>query len=131
MCQMTAAKCVQPYFEDEHGQPDTLPDQFVDPDTGYCQPFPHWKLTLSKQVAWVPTYLQHFQSTIPNDNSNRSLKLWNLSDEQIIILLSDGPFKSAQTAWCNLKKTDKEVELMRAHVRQYQCVERVSPGLVT
>jgi hypothetical protein len=75
MCQMVVAKSVQPYFEDEHGQPDTLLAQFVDPDTGYCQPSPHWKLTLSKQLAWVPTYLQCFRSMIPNDNSDRSLKL--------------------------------------------------------
>jgi hypothetical protein len=86
---MVAAKSVRPYFEDEHGEPDTLPAQFVDPDTNYCQPYPHWKASLTKQVAWVPTYILRFRSTVPKDRSELSSVLHGLSDEQIVVLLHD------------------------------------------
>ncbi|KAG9084504.1 hypothetical protein FS749_005189 [Ceratobasidium sp. UAMH 11750] len=124
MLGITAAKAIQPYFEDELGDPDTLPAQFIDPETNYCQPYPHWKAPLTKQVAWLPTYLLRFRSTIPKDRSDLSAALNNLTDEQIIILLNDGPFKTAQTAWRDMKKTDEEVEVMRANARRYQKTER-------
>lgn len=125
MLNIQAAKSIRPYFEDEYGEPDTLPEQFIDPETKYCQPYPHWKAPLTKQAAWVPTYILRFRSTISNDQSDLSILLRNLSDEQIIVLLSDGPFKSAQTAWRDLKKTDQELEAMRSNARRYQRAERV------
>ncbi|KAG8696492.1 hypothetical protein FRC08_007114 [Ceratobasidium sp. 394] len=124
MLGITAAKAIQPYFKDDLGNPDTLPVQFIDPETNYCQPYPHWKAPLTKQVAWIPTYLLHFRSTVPKDCSDLSAALGNLTDEQIIILLNDGLFKTAQTAWRDMKKTDKDLEIMRANSRRYQKTER-------
>jgi hypothetical protein len=124
MLGITAAKSIRPYFEDEHGEPDTLPGQFIDPDTNYCQPYPHWKASLIKQLAWIPTYILRFRSTIPNDRSDLSNMLRGLSDEQIVILLHDGPFKSAQTAWRDMRKTDTELETMRAEARRYRRTDK-------
>jgi hypothetical protein len=129
MLGMVAAKSVCPYFEDEHGEPDTLPAQFINPETGYCQPFLHWQVLLTKQVAWVPTYIMHFRSTVLNDDSDLAKRLWALNDEQIIILLHDGPFKSAQTAWCDLKKSDEDLKQMWVQARRYARVEKVSTCL--
>ncbi|KAG9093099.1 hypothetical protein FRC06_011673 [Ceratobasidium sp. 370] len=64
------------------------------------------------------------QSTITNDRSELSNVLRNLSDEQIIVLLNDGPFKSAQAAWRDLRKTDVEIEVMRSNARRYQRCDR-------
>lgn len=125
MLGITAAKSILPYFEDEHGEPDTLPSQFVDPKTNYCQPYPHWKVPLTNQVLWIPMFLLWFRSTIPNDQSERSALLRSLTDEQIVALLHDGPFRSAQTMWRNMKKTDEELEAMRASARKYRRTERV------
>lgn len=124
---MAGAKTVRPYFEDEHGEPDTLPAQFVDPVTKYCQPYPHWKAPLTKQVVWIPTYILRFRSMIPKDRGELSAKLHSLSDEQIVTLLHDGPFKSAQNAWRDMKKTNEELEVMRMGARRYQRIDRVSP----
>jgi hypothetical protein len=123
---IVASRDIRPPFEDEFGEPDTLPAQFVDPDTHYCQPYPHWKWPLTKQVAWIPTYVLRFKTTIPKDQSDLSAVLRNLSDEHIIILLNDGPFKSAQAAWRDLKKSDADIEIMRSSARRYQPVDRVS-----
>jgi hypothetical protein len=98
MLAITAAHEVRPYFEDDYGNPDTLPAQFVDPNTGYCPPFLHWRAALTKQVAWVPTYILRFKSTIPNNQSELSKVLHSLSDKVIVTLLHDGAFKSATTA---------------------------------
>lgn len=130
MLEIAAAREVRPYFEDEYGEPDTLPAQFIDPDTGYCRPYPHWKAALTKQAAWVPTFILRFRSTIPNDRSELSNVLRGLSDEAITILLHDGPFKSATTAWRDAKKSDVEVEAMRSNARRYQRCNRVSLLLV-
>ncbi|KAF8603014.1 hypothetical protein BDV93DRAFT_508771 [Ceratobasidium sp. AG-I] len=120
MLAITTASEIRPFFEDEYGDPDTLPTQFVDPDTKYCRPYPHWKAPLVKQAAWVPTYILRFRSTVPNDQSELSNMLRNLTDEQVLILLNDGPFKSACAAWRNAKKTDAEIEAMRSSARRYQ-----------
>jgi hypothetical protein len=126
MLSITAASEIRPYFEDEYGEPDTLPAQFVDPDTKYCRPYPHWKASLVKQAAWIPTYILRFRSTIPSDQSELSIMLRGLTDQQILILLNDGPFKSACASWRNNKKTDLEIEGMRSSARRYQRCERVS-----
>ncbi|KAG8738429.1 hypothetical protein FRC10_006847 [Ceratobasidium sp. 414] len=42
----------------------------------------------------------------------------------VLILLNDRPFKSAQTAWRDMKKTDHEVEAMRSSVQRYQRGDR-------
>lgn len=125
MLGIAAAREIRPFFEDDYGEPDTLPTQFIDPDTHYCRPYPHWKSSLTKQVAWVPTFILRFKSTIPKDQTDLSNVLRNLSDEQIVILLNDGPFKSAQAAWRDMKKTDIEIEAMRSSSRRYQRVDRV------
>ncbi|KAG8727999.1 hypothetical protein FRC10_005421, partial [Ceratobasidium sp. 414] len=124
MLGIAAAREIRPFFEDDYGEPDTLPVQFVDPDTGYCRPYPHWKMPLTKQVVWIPTYVVRFRSTIPHDRSELSNVLRALSDEQIVILLNDGPFKSAQAAWRDFKKTDTEIEAMRSNARRYQRCDR-------
>lgn len=125
MLGIAAASEIRPYFEDSYGEPDTLPTQFVDPDTKYCRPYPHWKSSLAKQIAWIPTYILRFRTTTPNDQSELSNVLRNLSDEQILILLNDGPFKSACTAWRNAKKTNLEIEVMRSSARRYQRCDKV------
>ncbi|KAG8679880.1 hypothetical protein FRC11_003192 [Ceratobasidium sp. 423] len=104
MLGIVAAKDVRPYFKDEHGELDTPPAQFMDPGW-YCQPFPHWRAPLAKQVAWDP-YIERFRLAIPNDDSELSNKLRSLTDEQIIVLLNDGPFKLGQTAWRDMKKIE-------------------------
>lgn len=124
MLGIAVASEIRPYFEDDYGEPDTLPAQFVDPDTKYCRPYPHWKSSLAKQVAWIPTYILRFKSTVPNDQSELSVMLRSLTDEQILILLNDGPFKSACAAWRNAKKTDLEIEAMRSYARRYQRCDR-------
>jgi hypothetical protein len=126
MLSIAAAREIRPPFEDEYGEPDTLPAQFVDPDSGYCRPYPHWKSGLTRQVIWVPTFILRFKATIPNDQSELSITLRGLSDEQIVILLNDGPFKSGQAAWRDMKKTDSEIDTMRSNSRRYQRVDRVS-----
>ncbi|KAG9074291.1 hypothetical protein FRC06_010793, partial [Ceratobasidium sp. 370] len=50
MLGITAAREIRPFFEDRYGEPDTLPAQFMDPDTKYCRPYPHWKAPLTRQV---------------------------------------------------------------------------------
>ncbi|KAG8727991.1 hypothetical protein FRC10_005422 [Ceratobasidium sp. 414] len=123
MLGIAASREICPFFEDEYGEPDTLPSQFVDPDTNYCRPYPHWKSPLTKQVAWIPTFLLRFKSTIPKDRSDLPNALWNLSDEQIITLLNDGPFKPAQAVWRDMKKTDADIEAMQSSARRYQQVD--------
>jgi hypothetical protein len=126
MLNISSVKEIRPYFEDKYGEPDTLPAQFTDPLTGYCQPYPHWKLPLPKQPVWVPTFVLHFQSTIPNDQSETSTRLRGLTDELIVILLHDGPFKTAQAAWHDMKKMAMELQAMRSIAHQYQRADRVS-----
>lgn len=125
MLGITVASEIRPYFEDEYGEPDTLPAQFADPETKYCRPYPHWKSSLAKQIAWVPTYILRFKSTISHDSTELSAMLRNLTDEQILILLNDGPFKSACAAWRNAKKTESEIEAMRSVARRYQRCDKV------
>ncbi|KAF8672228.1 hypothetical protein RHS04_07833 [Rhizoctonia solani] len=120
MCAINAAKNAWPYFEDKHVKPNTLPVEFRDPVTGYCQPFPHWKALLIKQIIWVPTYIQRFKATIPNNGSKLSKKSQALTNEQIVALLVDGPFKTVQALWCSSDKTGEELKQMRATARHYQ-----------
>ncbi|KAG9085536.1 hypothetical protein FRC07_013350, partial [Ceratobasidium sp. 392] len=120
MLDIKSSREVRPWFEDSYGDPDTLPAQFADPDTKYVRPYPHWKLPLTKQVIWVPTYILRFRATIPNDESELSKHLRGLSDEVIVTLLNDGPFKSGSTGWRDGKKTDLEIEELRSHARRYQ-----------
>ncbi|QRV96984.1 hypothetical protein RhiJN_25003 [Ceratobasidium sp. AG-Ba] len=124
MLGITSAKGVRPHFEDDFGEPDTLPAKFLDPETNYCQPFPHWSASLTKQTAWVPTYLLWFRSTIPNNESELSNMLRALSDEQILILLHDGPFKTAQTTWRDMRKSKEEIDTMRSNAPRYQRSDR-------
>ncbi|QRV94938.1 hypothetical protein RhiJN_22956 [Ceratobasidium sp. AG-Ba] len=124
MLRIPAAGSVRGYFLDAHGQPDTLPAQFVDPDTQYCQPYPHWGEKLTKQMAWVPTYVSQFKGTIPKDQSELSKTLTNLSDEQIIILLNDGPFKTSSATFKANQKTPAELKQLQSRARKYQRGER-------
>ncbi|KAG8766625.1 hypothetical protein FRC12_006749 [Ceratobasidium sp. 428] len=124
MLGITAAKEIPPHYEDEYGEPDTLPKQFIDPDTGYCRPCPHWEAAPVKQIAWIPTYLERFFATIPNDGSELATTLRSLTVEQVVILLIDGPFKTARASWRDMKKSDEEVKAMRKYHRGYQRTER-------
>ncbi|KAG8707040.1 hypothetical protein FRC09_002066 [Ceratobasidium sp. 395] len=126
MLGISAAREIRPFFEDDYGEPDTLPADFVDPDTLYCRPYPHWKLPLTKQVRWIPTFIVRFQTTIPKDDSDTSKLLQSLTVKQIVTLLNDGPFKSAQAAWRSLEKTDLEVSAMQSDARRYQRTEKKS-----
>ncbi|KAG8709885.1 hypothetical protein FRC11_005135 [Ceratobasidium sp. 423] len=124
MQKITAARLIRPYFEDEHGEPDTLPAFALDPTTGYCQPYPHWKAPFTKQVPWIPTYIKRFRATIPKDNSDLSQILRDLTDEQIVILLHDGPWRTAVLKWSEMRKTPEEIEGMRSQARRYKRIER-------
>ncbi|QRV74707.1 hypothetical protein RhiJN_02722 [Ceratobasidium sp. AG-Ba] len=128
MIGITAAKFIPPHFEDEFGEPDTLPTAFIDPQTGYCIPRPHWKASLLKQIAWVPTYILWFKSPIPNDGSELSAVLRNLSDEQIVTLLHDGPLKTCQTTFRDMRKSDEEIQEMRGQALKYRRTERKASG---
>ncbi|CCO36530.1 hypothetical protein BN14_10668 [Rhizoctonia solani AG-1 IB] len=102
MLEVECSKDITVYFEHKNGEPDTLPLIFVNPQTGYCRPRPHWKKSLLKQLAWIMTFL---------------------SDEQIIILLCDGPFKTATTVWRDRKYTDAQIqELQSIERRKHRAV---------
>ena len=126
MCRVDQAKDIGPHFEDEHGEPDTLPVQFRDPVTGYCQPYPHLGKPLTKQTAWVPTYVLRFRKTIPSDNGDVSKALHAMSDLEIVTLLHDGPFKSAQNEWTRAKRTKDEIKEMQDNARRHSRADRVS-----
>jgi hypothetical protein len=106
-------------------EPGTLPEQFMAPFTKYCQAYPHRKVWLTKQPTWVSMFMLHFCPTIPNDYSELSNCLRDLSDEQIVILLSNWPSRTTQIAWRNMKKTDTELEAMRLNACWYQGANRV------
>ncbi|KAG8707534.1 hypothetical protein FRC11_007354, partial [Ceratobasidium sp. 423] len=126
MLGISAAKEVCPPFEDEYGEPDTLPAFSRDPATGYRRPYPHWKVSLAhpKQLDWIPTYIMRFRGMIPNDNGELSRSLRDLSDEDIVALLYDGPFKTAAGAWNDTTKTPEELAQMRSQARRRQRLER-------
>ncbi|QRW01093.1 hypothetical protein RhiLY_09224 [Ceratobasidium sp. AG-Ba] len=124
MLGISAAASVRGYFLNAHGQPDTLPAQFVDPDTLYCRPYPHWGVSMTQQMAWVPTYLAQFRAMVPKDHSELSKVLNGLSDEQVVILLHDGPFKTACTTFKSSQKTEPELAQLRCKARRYQRIER-------
>lgn len=126
MLGISIAKEVGPHFEDENKKPITLPDHARDPKTGYCRPYPHLTQALTKQMEWVPTYINRFQKTIPEGKSELSLALKDLSDFQIVVLLHDGPFKSAQNAWKQKAKTDAQIAEMQEEARRGIRAERVS-----
>ncbi|QRV91933.1 hypothetical protein RhiJN_19951 [Ceratobasidium sp. AG-Ba] len=121
---ISAARDIKPYFEDAYGNPDTLPAQFIDPNTGYCQPFPYWKGSLIKQVAWIPTFIQCFRTILPLEQPELAKQLSSLSDEAIVILLHKGPFKTCATAWRDAKRSDAEIKQMRLAARRYQRSDR-------
>ncbi|CAE6368367.1 unnamed protein product [Rhizoctonia solani] len=126
MLKITASKDIRPFFENAYGEPDTLPAFAKDPRTGYCMPYPHWKVPLTKQLLWIPTYIAGFRGTIPNDNSELSCALRNHSDEQIVTLLCDGSFKTACSKWRELGFTPEETSRMRSQARRYQRTVRKS-----
>ncbi|KAF8604449.1 hypothetical protein BDV93DRAFT_507761 [Ceratobasidium sp. AG-I] len=119
MTPTTAAKEIGSHFTDKNNKPDTLPVQFVDPVTGYCQPYPHWRAALNKQLSWIPTYILCFRKTISADNTEGSQILCCLTNKQIVMLLHDGPFKSAQTKWRDSQKTAMEIAEMQALARRH------------
>ncbi|CCO36143.1 hypothetical protein BN14_10268 [Rhizoctonia solani AG-1 IB] len=118
MIDIECSKDITVYFEHKNGEPDTLPVFFADRQTGYRRPRPHWKESLLKQMEWAPTFLKWFRATIPNNNSELSTLLRSLSDEQIIILLCDGPFKTAATVWRDRKYTDAQIKELRSIERR-------------
>lgn len=126
MCRVELVKDIGPHFVDEHGDPDTLPSHLFDPKTDYCQPCPHLTAPLDEQTAWVPTFLLRFRKTIPTGDSELSNALRALSDYDVLVLLHDGPFKSAQSSWKRQQNTDSDIEEMRAKARRYSRADRVS-----
>ncbi|QRW03623.1 hypothetical protein RhiLY_02622 [Ceratobasidium sp. AG-Ba] len=126
LAKIKSANHVQPYYEDEYGQPDTLPEAYFDRATGQGRVFPHWKAPLNKQLAWLPYYLRRFKATIPHDNSELSEALRALWDEEILVLLNNGAFKTCCAAWhtITLNKTKDEIEAMKSNARRYQRTKR-------
>ncbi|KAF8594940.1 hypothetical protein BDV93DRAFT_564924 [Ceratobasidium sp. AG-I] len=125
MLRIAAAKDVGPYFEDANKQPDTLPAQFRD-KTGYCQPYPHLRAPLTKQMIWVPTFMLRFKKTISVGDSEVSKALRDMSDYQIVVLLHDGPFKTAQNEWRRQKLTVAQLDEMRAEARRKMRADRTA-----
>ncbi|KAG8721868.1 hypothetical protein FRC08_009391 [Ceratobasidium sp. 394] len=119
MLKISAAKEIRPFYEDDFGNPDVFPQQFTDPITGYCMPFPHWGKVLQKQPLWVPTYVDHFHGLISKEGGELAELLRSFSEEDIVLLLFNGPWKTAQTAWRSSNKTDADLQAMRA--RQASC----------
>ncbi|KAF8759912.1 hypothetical protein RHS01_01388 [Rhizoctonia solani] len=105
---------ISPPFEDQFGQPDTLPLIAIDPVTKYCHPFPHWNFSLASQIIWIPTFLSWFRAMIPNNNSELSLALSSLSDKDICILMERGPWKTARGAWRTMNKSPEALAESRA-----------------
>ncbi|QRV78266.1 hypothetical protein RhiJN_06281 [Ceratobasidium sp. AG-Ba] len=121
---ITSSRAIKPYFENEFGEPDTLPAQFTDPVTGECPVFPHWKVSLSKQVAWIPAFICRFRLSIPNNGSPSSKMLQAITDKGIVTLLNDGVFKTCVAAWRDMAKSEEEIAQMRAGARVYQRAEK-------
>ncbi|KDN34884.1 hypothetical protein RSAG8_12071, partial [Rhizoctonia solani AG-8 WAC10335] len=117
-------KDVRVHFEDQYGEPDTLPEHFVNPETKYCQPCPHNIAGLARQIDWIPSWLQRCKGTIPNDQSELSLVLRSLTDEEWVCFLHFGPFKTVQQAWRNLGKTVEELQAMQTYQIMYHKTER-------
>ncbi|KAG9084884.1 hypothetical protein FRC06_003848, partial [Ceratobasidium sp. 370] len=111
MLEISAAKEIRPFYEDEHGNPDVFPEQFIDPVTKYCKPFPHWTKVFQRQGLWVPTYIDHFVSLIPKDGGELAVCLKSFSEEDIVALLFNGPWKTAQSVWCAANKTEVEIQV--------------------
>ncbi|CAE6438793.1 unnamed protein product [Rhizoctonia solani] len=109
---------IRVYFEHKNGEPDTLPVFFANPLTGYRRPHPHWKKSLASQMEWIATYIERFRAMIPNNNSELSSLLRGLSDEQIVIMLHDGPFKTAVTVWRNRKYTNEDIIRLQSNERR-------------
>ncbi|KAF8735650.1 hypothetical protein RHS02_06437, partial [Rhizoctonia solani] len=105
---------ISPPFEDQFGQPDTLPLIAIDPVTKYCHPFPHWNFLLASQIIWIPMFLSWFWAMIPNNNSKLSLALSSLSDKDICILMERGPWKTARGAWRTMNKSPEALAESRA-----------------
>ncbi|EUC60581.1 hypothetical protein RSOL_352520, partial [Rhizoctonia solani AG-3 Rhs1AP] len=116
-------KDVGPYFEDENGEPDTLPEYFVDPETKRALPCPYWPKALNKQIDWIPTWLEWCKGTISNDSSEISLALRSLTDEEWVCYLHFGPFRTGQQTWRNSKKTEEELQAMRVYQIMYRKAE--------
>ncbi|QRW12665.1 hypothetical protein RhiLY_11664 [Ceratobasidium sp. AG-Ba] len=121
---ITSSRAIKPYFKNKFGEPDTLPVQFNDPTTGEYAVFPHWKVPLSKQVAWIPAFIRRFRLSIPNNGSPSSKMLHAITDEGIVTLLNDGVFKTCTAVWRDMAKSDEEIAQMRAEARVYQRAER-------
>ncbi|KAG8733563.1 hypothetical protein FRC11_005146 [Ceratobasidium sp. 423] len=94
-----------------HNIPDYLPVHLNNPMPAYCHPHPHWKLHLSEQVTCIMMFVLHFWVTVPRNGSALSTDLLRLSDDEIINLLYDGPFRTLQNAYHREKKDVAKVEV--------------------
>ncbi|KAG8744558.1 hypothetical protein FRC10_009894 [Ceratobasidium sp. 414] len=124
MLEISAAKEIGPYYEDDLGNPDVFPEPFIDPSTKYCKPFPHWGKSLRDQAIWIPTFVDHFIALISKDGGELSALLRSLSEEDVIALMFHGPWKTAQTAWRTANKTAADIQVMRARQAAYHRAER-------
>ncbi|CUA74598.1 hypothetical protein RSOLAG22IIIB_11343 [Rhizoctonia solani] len=113
-----------PSFVDSNGNDDYFPKAFADPITGYRQPFPNYDKPMDQQTAWVPTVYERFVSTVPHDNGSVSTMLRGLSDEQILILIHDGPFSTARGNWGKRGKLGNKDE-QNSHARREKRSERI------
>lgn len=120
------AKDISPPFYDKTGAPDVFPYFAVDPETGYCQPYPDWTSPLTSQPEWVPTYLERFRKTIPNNASTLSKVLRGLSDEEVIASMHDAPFSTARNSRRQTAKSGEALLQMQSEVRQRWRLDRVS-----
>ncbi|KEP47372.1 hypothetical protein V565_157890 [Rhizoctonia solani 123E] len=117
---------LRPPFLDANGRVDYFPEEFVDLKTGYKQPFPDWGEPMTQQMVWVPTLLWRWKAMIPHDTGPTSTMLRNMSDEEALIFLHDGPFKSARNEWGKKKYTKDQLDDMRSNARQDRRAESKS-----
>ncbi|KAG8692777.1 hypothetical protein FRC09_010964 [Ceratobasidium sp. 395] len=118
-CGMTggakALNNLAPHFEDEYGNADVFPSQFIDPVTKYCQPYPHWTIPFQKQALWVPTYVQIYYATIPQvKDPDLVAVLKSLSTEDVVALMYHGPWRTARATWARDHKDKSDIQAMRA-----------------
>ncbi|QRV79854.1 hypothetical protein RhiJN_07869 [Ceratobasidium sp. AG-Ba] len=124
MLKIKAIKDIRAPFDNKHRRPDMLPAEFIDPATGSGTPYPDWRAALTSNMAWIPTYILLFRTTVPNDGSEVLTELQSLSDEHIVTYLHNGPYKTAQAHWRNLKKSKDEIDEMRQAAWRYQRTDK-------
>ncbi|CCO28544.1 hypothetical protein BN14_02539 [Rhizoctonia solani AG-1 IB] len=79
-------------------QPNYFPVHLKDA-TGYIRPAPNWSETFASNYPWFTTYIDRFRKMATNMQSAFGHVASQYTDQQILVLLHDGPFSSLVAAW--------------------------------